>query len=183
MSKLNYGNLIEKNNILDKEQLLINGRVNLLEQPNTDVLFKMQERIEVKNKTTEYREAVNGIVENTVLSDLFFSKENIQIIQNGIRAGIYKKSDEEYLIAPQNIDTVKTIMRSIFFQYAEYTDNITDEIIKLNKLVLGYAIPNVYNSLISYLKYMKDQSTLVVPLELPRQTDRDYKQLELKQYI
>jgi phosphopantetheine adenylyltransferase len=183
MSKLNYGNLIEKNNILDKEQLLINGRVNLLEQPNTDVLFKMQERIEVKNKTTEYREAVNGIVENTVLSDLFFSKENIQIIQNGIRAGIYKKSNEEYLIAPQNIDTVKTIMRSIFFQYAEYTDNITDEIIKLNKLVLDYAIPNVYNSLISYLKYMKDQSTLVVPLELPRQTDRDYKQLELKQYI
>jgi len=30
---------------------------------------------------------------------------------------------------------------------------------------------------------MEDQSTLVVPLELPRQTDREYKQLELQNWV
>ena len=178
MSKFNS----DKNDlILDYDKL--NGRVNLIDQPSTDAMFKMQERVAIKNKTTEYREAVHGVVENTPLSDLFFSKDNIQIIQNGIRAGIYKKTNEEYLISPQNIDTIKIIMRSIFFQYGEYTDNITKEITKKNKLVLDYAVNNVYNSLISYLKYIKDQSTLAVPIELPRQSDRDYKQLELKPYM
>ncbi len=178
MSKFNSEN---NDLILDYDKL--NGRVNLIDQPSTDAIFKMQEKVAIKNKTTEYREAVHGVIENTQLSDLFFSKENIQIIQNGIRAGVYKKTNEEYLISPQNIDTIKIIMRSVFFQYVEYTDNITEEIRKLNKIVLDYAVNNVYNSLISYLKYIKDQSTLVVPIELPRQTDRDYKHLEIKPYM
>ena len=144
MSKFNSEN---NDLILDYDKL--NGRVNLIDQPSTDAIFKMQEKVAIKNKTTEYREAVHGVIENTQLSDLFFSKENIQIIQNGIRAGVYKKTNEEYLISPQNIDTIKIIMRSVFFQYVEYTDNITEEIRKLNKIVLDYAVNNVYNSLLS----------------------------------
>jgi hypothetical protein len=53
----------------------------------------------------------------------------------------------------------------------------------LNKLVLDYAVPTVYNETMGYLKYCQDQSTLVVPLELPRHHDREYKQLELKQWF
>lgn len=57
-------------------------------------------------------------------------------------------------------------------------DAITDEITKLNYLVLDYAIPNVYNEAMGYLKYLEDKSTLVVPLSLPQANDRVYKQLE-----
>lgn len=181
MSKIIPVTINNDNQILDYEK--INGRVNLLEEPSPEVLFKMQERVAVKNKTSQYREALNGVYEESELSNLYFSKENIQIVQNGIRAGIYEKTNKEHIIPPQNIDNIKIIMRNIYIQYAENQNNITSEIERLNQLVLGYIIPQVHSSLISYLKYIKDQSTLVIPLELPNQSDRDYKQLEMKEFM
>lgn len=181
MSKIIPVTINNDNQILDYEK--INGRVNLLEEPSPEILFKMQERVAVKNKTSQYREALNGIYEESELSNLYFSKANIQIVQNGIRAGIYEKTNKEHIIPPQNIDNIKIIMRNIYIQYAENQNNITSEIERLNQLVLGYIIPQVHGSLISYLKYIKDQSTLVIPLELPNQSDRDYKQLEMREFM
>jgi hypothetical protein len=174
--------IYQNNQILN--QSAYNGRVNIVEAPSPEVQFKMQERIAVKNKTSEYRDALAGDIESNMLSTVYFSAENIQIVQNGLRAGVYKMSGDKYIIAPQNIDTLKVIMRSIFLQYAEYDmNNIKKEVTRLNKLVLDYAVSSVYNEAVGYMKYCEDQSTLVVPLELPRQSDREYKQLELKQWM
>jgi hypothetical protein len=119
-----------------------------------------------------------------VLSQTYFSAENIQIIQNALRAGVHKMSSGDIMIPPQNIDTLKIIMRSIYLQFAEhYKDNIAGQIQRLNTLVLEYAIPNVYNEAEGYIKYRRDQSTLVTPMELPKQSDRVYKQLELKPWV
>ena len=181
MSKIIPVTINNDNQILDYEK--INGRVNLLEEPSTEILFKMQERVAIKNKTSEYREALNGVYEESELSNLYFSKANIQIVQNGIRAGIYAKTNKEHIIPPQNIDNIKIIMRNIYIQYVENQNNITSEIERLNQLVLGYIIPQVHGSLVSYFKYIKDQSTLVIPLELPNQSDRDYKQLEMREFM
>ena len=75
-------------------------------------------------------------------------------------------------------------MRSIYMQYAEhYPDKITEQIERLNKLVLDYAVPTVYNEAVGYVKYRIDQSTLVVPLAIPLHHDRNYKQLELKNWF
>jgi hypothetical protein len=174
--------IYQNNQILN--QSAYNGRVNIVEAPSAEMQFKMQERIAVKNKTTEYRDALAGDIESNMLATVYFSAENIQIVQNGLRAGVYKMSGDKYIIAPQNIDTLKVIMRSIFLQYAEYDMiNIKNEVARLNKLVLDYAVSSVYNEAVGYMKYCEDQSTLVVPLELPRQSDREYKQLELKQWV
>jgi hypothetical protein len=163
---------------------VLNGRIDIIVEPSPEIRFKMQERIAVKNKTTEYRGALTGTWEDNPLSHLFFSAANIQILQNGIRAGVYQMSNNKFVIAPQNMDTLKVIMRSTYLQYAEHTpDNITEQIKKLNKLVLDYAVPTVYKEAIGYLKYCEDQSTLVVPLDMPRHHDREYKQLELKQWF
>ena len=162
----------------------INGRVNLIDSPSNDIMFKMQEKIAIKNKTTEYRESLAGVWENNLLQQVYFSVGNIQILQNGLRAGVYAMSNNEYIISPQNIDNLKIIMRSIYLQYAEHREeDITGQVEQLNKLVLDYAVPTVYKELIGYLKYIEDQSTLVVPLELPRHHDRQYKQLELKPFF
>lgn len=161
-----------------------NGRVNIIEPENPDARFQMAERIAVKNKTTEYREVLTGEWEHNVLAQVFFSVENIQIVQNGLRAGVHKMSNEQYVIPPQNIDTLKTIMRSIYLQYAEhYEDNTTKQVERLNQLVWDYAVPSVYNETMAYMKYLQDQSSLVVPLNLPLHHDRTYKQLELKPWF
>jgi hypothetical protein len=159
-----------------------NGRVNIIEPENPDARFQMYEKIAVKNKSTEYRNALHGDFECTPLSEAFFSAANVQIIQNGLRAGVYEMSgDKQLVIAPQNVDVLKTIMRHMFIQYANFEPtNIAGQIKRLNQTVLEYAVPNVYSESIGYLKYLQDQSSLVVPLELPQQTDRVFKQLELK---
>ena len=161
-----------------------NGRVNIIEPENPDIQFQMFEKIAVKNKTTEYREALIGEWENNVLAQVYFSAGNIQIVQNALRAGVYEMSEQKYVIPPQNMDTLKIIMRSVYMQYAKhYATEITKQVEELNTLVLDYEIPSVYNEAHGYMKYLQDQSSLVVPLELPQHHDRQYKQLELKNWF
>jgi hypothetical protein len=161
-----------------------NGRVNIVEPESPDAVFKMQERLAVKNKATEYRNALSGIFEDNLLSKVFFSAENVQILQNGIRAGVYEMSEKKFVIAPQNVDTLKIVMRSIYLQYSEHREYyVTGEIERLNNLVLNYCVPTVFSEAVGYQKYRLDQSTLVVPLELPQHHDREYKQLQLKRWF
>ncbi len=162
-----------------------NGRVNLEEPENPDARFQMFEKVEVKNKATEYREALTGTVENTLLSRVYFSAENIQIVQNGLKAGVFKKSGEREIILPnQNIDVLKQVMRHMYMEYVtNQPDNITEQVERLNTIVLDYLVPKVYSEAIGYLKYLEDASRLAVPIELPVQTDRVYKQLELQPFM
>jgi len=168
------------------DSMKYNGRVNTLEiNENPDARFKMYEKIAVKNKATEYREALCNVFENNALSQVFFSAENIQIVQNGLRAGVYKMSgDKQLIISPQNIDTLKTIMRHMFIQYAQFLpDQIPKQIERLNMTVWEYAVPSVYAEAMGYLKYLQDTSSLVVPIELPQQVDRCFKTLQEKPWV
>ena len=181
-SILNTNNYNQSNKILNDQAM--NGRINIIQEPSPEEKFKMFEKVAIKNKTTEYREALGGNLESNVLAQVFFSAENIQIIQNGLRAGVYKASNEKILIAPQSIDTLKIIMRSTYLQYAEHREGqVTQEVERLNKMVLDYCIPNVYGEAVGYMNYCRDQSTLVVPMDRPRQHDRDYKQMEHKVFF
>ena len=162
-----------------------NGRVNIIENPDPTATFRMQERIALKNKATSYESALAGNDwEDNILARVFFSAGNIQILQNGMRAGVYKMSKNKIVIPPQNTDQLKIVMRSMYLQYAEHMpDNITQQVERLNKLVWDYVVPSVYNEAIGYVKYMQDQSSLVMPMDLPVHHDREYKQLELKPWF
>ena len=172
-----------RDSILNYEQY--NGRINILEDSDPEIRFQMTEKIAIKNKATEYREAITGVHEDNILAKVYFSEGNVQILQNGLRAGVYKMSDKKIVVPPQNIDNLKIIMRSIYLQYAKHTkgQNITEEVQKLNNYVLDYTIKSVHGEAEGYLNYCRDQSTLVMPMERPQQVDRDYKHLEWKQCI
>ena len=59
-------------------------------------------------------------------------------------------------------------MRSIFLQYSvNNPTNIREQIETLNKMVLDYAIPQVYGEAQGHMKYLNDVSTLPVPLAAP----------------
>jgi len=163
-----------------------NGQVDIISHSDPNAVFKMQERIAIRNKSTNYDSALSGNdIEKNILSKTFFSSANIQIIQNGLRAGVYNMSgDKQIVIPPQNIDHLKIIMRSIYLQHARHLpDKIREQIELLNSYVLQYAVPTVYNEAVGYLKYLEDKSTLVVPIDHPVHTDRIYKQLELKPWF
>ena len=160
-----------------------NGRVDIL-SPNTNLLFAMSDRQSV-TQGTDFRDAMTGNWYDTKLSLVFFSKENIKILQNGIRVGVYNKSNQQYLIDNQNEDELKIIMRSIFLQNSKnLATNIPQQIAELNKMVLDYAVRQVYGETEGYMKYKRDASTLVMPLALPiLSTMKSSKQLELKKWF
>ena len=159
-----------------------NGRVDL-KSPNTSVLFNMYDKIPA-NQPTTFRNPTLGLWNETQLSNCFFSKENIQIIQNGIRVGVYTKSNNQYIIGSQDYDSLKIIMRSIFLQYAaNKKNNITSQIEELNRMVLNYCIESVYGEAQGYIKYLYDASTLVVPISHPVMANNSDKELVLKPWF
>jgi len=112
-----------------------NGRVNI-KTPDTSTLFRMYDKIPA-NQCSTFRNATEGLWESTNLSNAFFSIENLRIIQNGIREGVYQKSEGNYLIGIQDYDTLKIIMRSIFLQHSSNMNtNIREQIQALNNEVL-----------------------------------------------
>jgi hypothetical protein len=147
-----------------------NGRVDILNKtqaPDISQLFAMYDKIPA-NQCATFREPTLGQWNETALSSAFFSKENIQIIQNGIRAGVYNKSNGQYVIGPQDCDSLKIIMRSVFLQHAaNQPTNISGQIEELNQIVLDYCIFHVYSEAQGYMKYLYDASTLVVPMATP----------------
>jgi hypothetical protein len=159
-----------------------NGRVNI-KSPNTSDLFKLYDKIPAHQCST-FRNPTEGLWNETILSRVFFSRDNMQVIQNGIRAGVYKRSNGQYVIGPQDCDSLKIIMRSVFLQYsANQPNNIQSQVTELNKLVLNYCIQQVYSEAQGYMKYINDVSTLVVPIAHPVMPDNTDRQLELKSWF
>ena len=142
-----------------------NGRIHL--EANTGTPFHLYEQVPAQ--ATEYTDALKGHLEDSMLSKLFFSAANIQIIQNGIRAGVYKMSGNQYAIGTQNEDVIKTGMRTFFMENAKHLpDRITEQIEELNNDVIEYFVPRIYNEVVAYMKYRHDITTLAVPLNHPQ---------------
>jgi hypothetical protein len=160
-----------------------NGRVNI-ETPNITTKFALTDKIPI-NDCSSFRDALTGNLTDSPLSLAYFSCKNIQLLQNGIRAGVYNKSKGLYLIGPQDVDVLKTIMRAIYLQHAiNLPYNYTEQIEDLNKLVLDFSIKQVFGEAEGYLKYKRDVSTLVDPLPLPiLSSTAKTKTLELKKWF
>jgi hypothetical protein len=164
---------------------IYNGRVDVIGPPSQQERNQIASRSFQKNASTPYAHAIRGIWHDNILSDAYFSQENIQIIQNGIRAGVYQASKEyQIIVPPQNIDVLKIIMRSIFLQYSQNNpDDIRGQIKTLNNLVLDYCVPDVLSGAIAHQKYLQDQSTLVVPIAHAQRPDKEWKQLLLRPFV
>jgi hypothetical protein len=145
------------------------GRIDIMGKTNLDV-FTLYDQIPISETSSDFREALTGTTTSTMLSVAFFSKENIKIVQNSIKAGVYKLSKGQFSIGDQNEDTLKIIMRSIYLQNSKHSSNVTKQIVELNKLVRDYAVPQVFGEADGYMKYKRDISTLAKPMERPLST-------------
>lgn len=154
-----------------------NGRVDIInrtQSPDISKLFSLYDKIPA-NQCTTFRDPTAGQWDETPLSKMYFSEQNIKIIQNGIRAGVYNKSNKQYVIGAQDCDALKVIMRSVFLQHsANQPLHISRQIEQLNQLVLDYCIHHVYSEAQGYMKYLYDVSTLAVPMANPvMETQKD----------
>ena len=158
----------------------LNGRVNIIAQPKTDDLFKLYDQTKVSKSS--FRDALKGNKQDNLLSNTFFSKENIQIVQNGLRAGVYKMSGDTMVIGIQSEDSIRIIMQETYIEHAKNDGrSIADQIKELNSIIFNKHVPKLHGEAIGYIKYKEDVSTIKEPIMPPMQSgDRDFKNLEFK---
>jgi hypothetical protein len=143
----------------------------------------MYDKIPV-NQCATFRNPTEGLWNRTKLSDAFFSGKNICIIQNGIRVGVYDRSNGQFTISNQDEDTLKIIMRSIFLQHAANQENdVPKQVYELNKIVWDYCIPQVYGEAQGYRQYIIDASTMYTPIAPPILAKNNDKELILKPWF
>tara|TARA_B100000927_G_scaffold286238_2_gene277456 strand:- start:70 stop:564 length:495 start_codon:yes stop_codon:yes gene_type:complete len=159
-----------------------NGRVDIM-GPNVSTKFSMMDKIPLTTKT-DYTNVLTGTFERTRLSDAYFSQDNIQIIQNALRKGVYDKSNQKILIDQQPQDQIVTVMRSIFYQHSKNLDyNIPQQIQELNNYVINFCINTVFNEAVAYLKYKEDSSKMHIPMSAPIYSSKTNKTLEQKPFF
>jgi hypothetical protein len=123
-----------------------NGRIDLLNLPSGTPLF-LQEKVKSVDKTY-FSNALKHTLQNSKLSVLFFSAANVTIIENAIKATVYKMSNNTHIIDTQDYDQLYIIMRSTFLQYSlNQPDNITRQIEVLNSRVVAHCAPKIYGEI------------------------------------
>jgi len=157
-----------------------NGRIDILEK------IKGGTKMVKASVLSEYNSSsISQSLENTPLSITFFSKNNIDKIQNDIITEVYNKSFRKYAICKQSEQELLIIMRSYYLQYGRnLPDNIDNQIERLNNMVIEWASNEIITNIEQYLKYKENVSTLPMPLErsqLPSQ--KGTKILEIKSFV
>ena len=108
----------------------MNGRVDIMDNIPAKPFYLTNE----DNNLKYYKKnSLTGIQTNSILSDTFFSKENIEQLQNMLRYNVYIQSNKKHIISKQSDTQLQIIMRSIYLQNAKNLDNnITSQIEELN---------------------------------------------------
>jgi len=144
-----------------------NGRVTLESKKEEIKDFSMIDHNNEKMNNFQV-EALYGIQETSTLNHLFFSKKNMNIIQNMIRYNVYIKSENRYIIGKQSDIELEIIMRGIYLQYSpNLQTNIKEQLEYLDKLVSDYAVAQIIPEVEQYFGYMKEIEYMPEPIDLP----------------
>ena len=117
--------------------------------------------------------AVEGIVEKTRLSEIFFGKCNIELLQKIIAYDVYKKIGEK--IGKQSEHELLIIMRSYFLQEANNVltndEDIKNEIRKLDILIKDECVKRIIVMVKQHKAYIKEIDNVAIPLDRAESTN------------
>ena len=120
-------------------------------------------------------DAIKGVFSSTPLIKLFFSRFNINLLQEGLKSMVFKKSCGKYVIGNQSEDELLMIMRAIFLEHGNHIGfGEKKQVLELNSKVLLYSVPRIISSIEQYYLYLKDIS------EGPSYWDRNGKATSIK---
>lgn len=146
---------------VDKESITRHSLNSLAKNLTTYNLFD-----ETKQSYDFNSQGIKNIHSANPISDVYFSQKNMNILQDGIRYLVYKKSGNNLVIDKQSDNELLIIMRSIYLQYCAHKPfDVVGQVKDLNSKVLDYAVPVILTELNQYVNYTLDASRLPVPLE------------------
>ena len=157
----------------------LNGRVNAL-MPVNNYNFTATAEIPTENTANIISRNMNC----TDVSTIFFSDNNVNLLQTGIYNKILNISAGKYNIGRQSDTDLKIIMRSIYFQYGKNKpNNIKEQVLDLNTRVIDWCVPEILSNIKQSDKYIMDISTMPIPLDrsiLP--TQKGLRTLEMMKF-
>ena len=118
--------------------------------------------------------SLKGIIQETPLSNLFFSDLNVRALQMTIRYRIFEKKNEK--IGFQSENELFVIMRSIYLQPPDKviaSNKMLENLQILNEKVVEYSVTNVGDQLDQYRGYLTKISSAPTPMEHPRSANTD----------
>ena len=146
-----------------------NGRMHDIDKLIDDSIIS-QETIIIDTQSTD---SVKGILEETNLSRLYFSPQNIEALQSMIRYYVSKLTDG-HIVSKQSPDELFIVMRSILLQYGNFINtNVLQEIKRLNSKVVQICSDKVAQEVLQYNKYIVDLQNLPVPLDNPHYANKN----------
>lgn len=149
-----------------------NGLLNDVKLVSTQDISMVPGESPMYNNLQEY--AVKGIHEETGLSQVYFSQGNVALLQAAIRQGVYSKTNK--IVDKQSPQELSIVMRSIYLQEGNpmvSSINLSNEIRKLNEKVIDYCVEHITVKVLQYDGYLDKLTRLPVPMEHPRQVDKN----------
>lgn len=130
-------------------------------------------------KIKKIRSQVKNIIktnvdDDSILKDIFFSDENIELINKQIILTIWKKTNKTYKVAFQNKDNLLIVMQYVFFENAKHLPyNIKGQIKDLDCQVVGEILPIIITNFEQKLGYLRDIEKRQPLLDLPKSSTVD----------
>ena len=111
------------------------------------------------------QEATKNIHCDSELARVYFSKENIDLLQDMIRYQVYEQSHRQHVIARQSDTELEVIMRHFYLTYGKnQPDRLTEQVAELNTYVINECVPMILSSVEQYLAYRLRITQQPIPL-------------------
>jgi hypothetical protein len=128
------------------------------------------------------RHLFKNLYGETLLTFLFFSSQNVDNIQKLVRMVVFKET--QLVLDNQSTNELLIVMRSIFLEYSAHPPLIdpemssetkqqlyvmyTQEVSRLNEIVINAIVPKIISQLQQYLDYLRDASTQPYQTDTPQ---------------
>jgi hypothetical protein len=158
-------------------QRLTSETVEKLKSPGS---FKLTVDNRISGSNTRY--LFKNLYGETLLTFLFFSEKNIENIQNLIKFIVHRET--KYVVDNQSMNELLIIMRAVFLEYSRHPKLITEsmskqernellkkysqEIERLNTIVINQIVPKIISQLQQYIDYLKDASEQPYYMDKPQ---------------
>ena len=153
------------------------GRVNISDYSG-GVPFELHQNMGV-NQNAGFTDALKNIHSDNELSNLFFSRVNIDFLQQKIIDEVFKASRDQYKIAKQSEESLQIVMRAMYLQHSRNLPcKIKEQLKDLNRYVLDFCIQNIMTNIKQYIGYVRDVNAPRAVMENPIDTTTRSNQLE-----
>jgi len=151
-------NYINNSNMTDGINALDRNNLTIADIYKTPFLFLNEHHKNFKTLPPTVLNNNTCNINNNKLTDIFYSKENMDRIQKLIKKAVTIKSNNKIkLDVDQEEKDLFLAMKAVFIENAElYTLRYVHEVKRLNMLVVNSILPGIMSNVLQYYGYLRD---------------------------